>query len=183
MLLWAHTGHGSPAVRGSEPAPTVTLSFSLCRFMQHPKNFGLIASFLDRKVSLCLPGCNLSCAASPPIAWLLVLELQEVLAHLWVVVVVLQAPGRVRAPPGSCRGRAESAAGGWSRERCERSQPGVWAASPPRDLPACLGSCLPASPRGILHQPGCHTGGGHPAAQHGAEGSLCSGRERFLRVD
>lgn len=32
----------------------LTLSFCSRRFMQHPKNFGLIASFLDRKVSFLL---------------------------------------------------------------------------------------------------------------------------------
>lgn len=41
----------------SREAPLVLVSgppFSPYRFMQHPKNFGLIASFLERKVSACL---------------------------------------------------------------------------------------------------------------------------------
>lgn len=79
---------------------------SLCRFMQHPKNFGLIASFLDRKVSL--PACLAVSSAVLPL--LPSLELPADAGHLWVVVA--PSPGHGPATPGlPAETGAESAAG------------------------------------------------------------------------
>lgn len=60
----AAPGHGDGRCLGAHGPPREDRPLGLAsrpppfphRFMQHPKNFGLIASFLERKVSWCLAG-------------------------------------------------------------------------------------------------------------------------------